>query len=220
MDSIHDLGGMQGFGPIPIETGDKEFSELQEWEQRMWGLARSGIAQGVTIDWFRHGLERMVASDYLGFSYFNKWCANYFMLMVDHGTINMDDVRRGYLLEAWPSAEAKSADDIVAMNAKADINFEVPSEKQPAYAVGQRVRTLRLPPRAAHTRLPRYARDVEGEIVAHHGAHAQPELGAQGLKGGEALYTVVFSARELWGEEANPRDEVTLDLWESYLVPA
>lgn len=211
---------MQGFGPIPVKSGDKGFTELQDWEKRMWGLARSGIAQGVTIDWFRHGLERMVPSDYLSFGYFNKWCANYFMLMVDHGSISMDDVKRGHLLEPWPAAEAKTGADIVALNAKGDISFLVEGAAAPAYSVGDRVRTLRTPPKAAHTRLPRYARDVEGQIIAYHGAHAQPELGAQGLKGGEALYTVVFSARALWGEEADPRDDVTLDLWESYLVPA
>ena len=31
------------------------------------------------------------------------------------------------------------------------------------------------------------------------------------------LYTVRFSARELWGEAANPGDTVYLDLWEEYL---
>lgn len=220
MDSIHDLGGMQGFGPIPIASGDKGFAELQEWEQRMWGLARSGIAHGVTIDWFRHGLERMVPSDYLSFAYFNKWCANYFMLMIDHGSITMDDVKRGHLLNTEPAADVKTVDDILAANAKGDISFEVDDGKTPAFAIGQAVRTLRLPPKAAHTRLPRYARDVEGRILSCHGSHAQPELGAQGLKGGEPLYTVAISARELWGEEGDPRDEVTLDLWESYLVPA
>ena len=34
----------------------------------------------------------------------------------------------------------------------------------------------------------------------------------------EHLYTVVFAATELWGDDADHRDEVSLDLWESYLV--
>ena len=34
------------------------------------------------------------------------------------------------------------------------------------------------------------------------------------------LYTVRFAARELWGESANPRDSVCLDLWEPYLERA
>jgi hypothetical protein len=31
---------------------------------------------------------------------------------------------------------------------------------------------------------------------------------------------VRFSARELWGPEASPRDSVTVDLWDDYLEPA
>jgi len=31
------------------------------------------------------------------------------------------------------------------------------------------------------------------------------------------LYSVRFSARELWGESASTRDSVYLDLWDAYL---
>ena len=74
---------------------------------------------------------------------------------------------------------------------------------------------------AGHTRLPRYARGKTGSIVSHHGAHVLPDASAHG-KGDmpQHLYTVRFAARELWGERANPRDSVHLDLWESYLEPA
>ena len=34
------------------------------------------------------------------------------------------------------------------------------------------------------------------------------------------LYTVRFTAPELWGPDANPRDSVSLDLWEPYLERA
>jgi nitrile hydratase len=34
------------------------------------------------------------------------------------------------------------------------------------------------------------------------------------------VYAVRFDARELWGEAAEPRQFVYLDLWESYLDPA
>ena len=36
----------------------------------------------------------------------------------------------------------------------------------------------------------------------------------------QPLYTVRFTARELWGEAANPCDSVSLDLWEPYLERA
>jgi hypothetical protein len=31
---------------------------------------------------------------------------------------------------------------------------------------------------------------------------------------------VRFAARELWGEEASPRDTVYIDMWDDYLEPA
>jgi nitrile hydratase len=31
------------------------------------------------------------------------------------------------------------------------------------------------------------------------------------------LYTVVFDATTLWGEQSDPTVEVTVDVWESYL---
>ncbi len=219
MDGIHDLGGMEGFGPIPIATGDKDFPGLAEWEKRMWGLARNPLAPGITIDWFRHGLERMVPADYLSFGYFNKWCANYLMLMLDNGTITMDDVRRGHVENPDPQASPKTLEDVLASTRGADVSFETEAATKPGFAVGDVVKTLPTLP-ANHTRLPRYARGAKGTVIAYHGAHALPDEGAQGHHVGDHLYTVSFAATELWGEGANPRDTVTLELWECYLVSA
>jgi nitrile hydratase subunit beta len=80
---LHDLGGMEGFGAIPVRGGDAEFRDLEVWEKRMWGLARNNLAPSITIDWFRHCIERMVPADYLDYDYFNKWCTNYFVMMLD-----------------------------------------------------------------------------------------------------------------------------------------
>ena len=219
MDGIHDLGGMEGFGPVPVKTGDAQFRGLEDWEKRMWGMARSGIATGITIDWFRHGIERMAPADYLSFAYFNKWCANYLMMLLDNGTITMDDVGRGHVENPDPPAAAKTLNDILKINSQADVSFATQAQSDPAFEPGQQVRTRRVM-HAGHTRLPRYARGACGRIIAHHGCHAFPDKGARGIEGGEHLYTVAFTATELWGEDADPRDEVTLDLWESYLVGA
>ena len=95
----------------------------------------------------------------------------------------------------------------------------------PRYRVGERVMT-RLPARnglvpGGHTRLPAYAAGHVGVILAFHGCHVLPDASAH--KRGEEpepLYTVGFDAADLWGAEGAKGDEVTLDLWESYLHPA
>ena len=82
---------------------------------------------------------------------------------------------------------------------------------------GDRALTLRTPV-PGHTRLPAYARGCKGTIIAHHGGHLYPDAGALGEHVGEHLYTVEFSARELWG--TNAPDTVCLDLWEPYFARA
>ena len=215
MDGVHDLGGKQGFGPIPI--GDDSVAFKHEWEKRMWALARSGIAHGITIDWFRHGLERMVPTDYLSFPYFNKWCANYMMLMIDGGAITAQEAVTGHIAKPAAPAAPKTLQDVLAANSTANIDFEMETTQPTGFKIGDTIKTKRLIA-ADHTRLPAYARNATGTIIAHHGTHPLPDKGALGLHEGEHLYTVSFDATELWGEEANPRDTVTLELWESYFV--
>ncbi len=217
MDGVHDLGGMQGFGPIPVESGDADFRHIEEWEKRMWGLARSNLAPGITIDWFRHCIERMEPADYLDYAYFNKWCANYFVLMLDNGTITTDEIRRGHVEVPDQIAAVQTLGDVLESTRRSNASFEMEPSTESLFAVGQRVETNRFA-HASHTRLPRYARGVSGTIIAHHGAHALPDRGAEGIEQGEHLYTVAFAATDLWGGDADPRDDVTLDLWESYFV--
>lgn len=218
MDGIHDLGGMQGFGPVPV-TSDQHFRDFEDWEKRVWALNCAGVATSITIDWFRHGIELMVPADYLTFAYFNRWCTDYIMLMVDEGSVTMDEVRRGHVDEPRPPVEPVTVDGVLAINSKRNRSFETEAAGDPAFTAGAVIRTHRHGSRG-HSRLPRYARDASGTVIAHRGCHLLPDEGARGNHVGQHLYTVEFAATELWGPDANPRDTVTLDLWESYLVPA
>lgn len=215
MDGTHDLGGRQGFGPVPVEKGDAPFHS--DWEWRMWALARAGIAHGITIDWFRHGLERLVPADYLSYRYFEKWCANYLMLLIDNGAVTFEDVLAGHVENPDAPSQAKTLEDVLKGNRSGHISFETAVETAPRFAVGDTVTTKRLMP-TDHTRLPGYARDAKGTVISYHGAHALPDKGAHGIHEGDHLYTVSFTAQELWGEKASPRDTVMLELWECYFV--
>jgi nitrile hydratase beta subunit len=215
MDGTHDLGGRQGFGPIAVKDGDAPFH--YDWEWRMWALARAGIAQDITIDWFRHGLERMVPKDYLSLRYFEKWCANYIMLLIDNGAASFAEVEAGHVEYPGEHAAAKTLSDVLQANRGGHISFETEIETKPRFAVGDTITTKRVMP-TNHTRLPGYARDATGTIIAYHGAHFLPDKGVHGVHEGEHLYTVSFKAQDLWGAQANPRDTVTLELWECYFV--
>ncbi len=72
-----------------------------------------------------------------------------------------------------------------------------------------------------HTRLPLYLRGHVGEITELHGTHVFPDSNAHGAgENPQPLYTVRFSAREVWGTARHPGDTVSADLWEPYLEPA
>jgi len=84
----------------------------------------------------------------------------------------------------------------------------------------QRVRARNINP-IAHTRLPRYARGKIGTIARVRGVDVFPDAVTQGLgKKPQHVYTVHFTAQELWGAPASRNDSVYADLWEDYLEPA
>ena len=90
----------------------------------------------------------------------------------------------------------------------------------PRFHVGETVRARNINP-TGHTRLPRDARAKLGVVERDHGVFVFPDTNAvfQG-EDPQHLYSVCFTARELWGDHALPKDSVYLNLWESYLAPA
>ena len=103
----------------------------------------------------------------------------------------------------------------------APANPERPKAKaSPHFKVGQRVRARNMHP-AGHTRLPLYTRGKRGKIVRDHGIFIFPDTNAHFLgEKPQHLYSVRFTARELWGEQAAPRDSVYVDIWDDYLERA
>ncbi len=88
---------------------------------------------------------------------------------------------------------------------------------QPRFKPGDHVITKSLNP-PGHTRLPRYARAKRGVIESFCGPYLLPDTNAhQRSRDWEPVYTVVFSARELWGDQADMRQSVSIDLWQRYL---
>ncbi|MEO0991683.1 MAG: SH3-like domain-containing protein, partial [Pseudomonadota bacterium] len=98
-----------------------------------------------------------------------------------------------------------------------EVFFDRPMDTKPAFSEGDTVVTVAHVD-ARHTRLPRYARDRQGTVLAYRGAHLFADTSAEGREEPQHLYTVEFPATELWGPSADPKDSVTLDLWESYFV--
>lgn len=219
MDGIHDLGGMEGFGPVPIETDEPVFHH--DWEGRVMGLRMlMGFWRKWNLDAGRHSIEKLPPADYLTFTYYEKWLASAVNLSVGAGLISREEVATGRPDPGAPKATPPiDAETFLAFAPKGR-----PSEREvntaPAFAIGDRVLTARHG-HSGHTRLPRYLRGCTGEVILHHGAHVLPDVSAT-LHGDapEHLYTVRFRATDVWGPDADPNHTMTADLWESYLAPA
>ena len=93
MNGIHDMGGMDGFGPIEREADEPVFHEA--WEGRVLALTRACGAWGKwNIDKSRFGIEQMPPEDYLRRSYYEKWLWRLEKLLVEAGMITRDEIER------------------------------------------------------------------------------------------------------------------------------
>jgi len=208
------MGGFTGFGPVKPEPDEPVWHD--GWEPRAFALV---LAMGMTGSWnideARHARERLPAMLYWRSSYYEMRHYALVLQLIELGLVTAIEEQQGRM-DVPPKpvrrvAKAEMIPAILAAGGPADR----PSNRPQGFAVGDKVRTLNIHPRG-HTRLPRYARGHAGEIVAVHGTHVFPDSNAQGLgEDPQWLYTVRFTARELWGKDTN--DAVCIDLWEPYL---
>ena len=220
MNGGQDLGGVHGLGPIDPEVDEPVFHA--GWEKRVFALTLAmGFLDQWNIDQVRHARESIHPAKYLTSSYYQIWMEGLIRLMLDTGLVVPGEVHLGRQevtprdLHRAPVGENEVA-AILRKGGPASRNLDT----APKFPPGTAVRAVRMNPEG-HTRLPRYLRGCEGKIVAHHKAHVFPDTNAHGKgENPQHLYTVMFSARELWGEKAPASDFVHADLWESYLVPA
>ena len=218
MDSIHDLGGRQGFGAV--DTGEPHEPFHAAWEARLLGIVRAmSRPPGWTIDRFRLARESIAPVDYLTRPYYDQWLQTYAALLIDSGVATAAEIASGKGGEKFPGLAAPMTAEAVATAKRSMVRFDRPLDRAPRFAVGDRVVTRR-DGAPGHTRLPLYARGRQGIITHHHGAHVLPDRNVDGEGYAEPLYTVSFAATELWPDAEGRRDRVHLDLWESYLAPA
>lgn len=215
MNGAHDMGGMQGFGPVRPETNEPLFHA--DWERRVICLTLAMSATGMwNIDMTRRAREARSPADYLAKSYYELWLAGLEALIVETGLATPSEIDSGSA--SGPSAPVKrvlTADQVAAALAAGSPSARVVAS-QPRFEIGDRVRTRELNP-PTHIRLPRYVRGRRGTIHLLHGAHVLPDANAHGRgETPEHLYTVRFDAAELWGSDTTA-SEVLVDCWDSYL---
>ena len=216
MNGVHDMGGMQGMGPIPYEKNEPVFHVA--WEARVYALTRAmRAARRWNLDSERHEIESLAPDDYLRLSYYQRWLAMLAGRLVKTGTVTPDELECGTPHAGVPRATPALTASMTARFVTRHIPSAHDPAVRPGFDVGRRVRARLMNP-AGHTRLPRYVRGKTGTIVRDHGVYAFPDTNAHALgEKRQHVYSVRFAARELWGPEASARDFVHLDLWDDYL---
>jgi nitrile hydratase subunit beta len=72
MNGIHDMGGMDGFGPVRPEANEPVFHAA--WERRLFALSQAvPFAVPYGDDHLRREIERLPPAEYLGLSYYEAW---------------------------------------------------------------------------------------------------------------------------------------------------
>lgn len=217
MNGGQDLGGIQGFGPVVAEANEPAFHAA--WEKRAFGITLAlGMLGRWNIDMSRHYRENRSPAEYLTSSYYELWFNAVERLAVDRGLISEDELRQGRPLAPRDPA-LRVPDAPTARRLLADMKgARLEAKVAPRFAPGARVRVANLHP-PTHTRMPRYCRGKVGVIVSDHGVYVFPDTHAHDLgQKPQHLYSVRFSALELWGEARN--DSVHIDLWDDYLAAA
>jgi nitrile hydratase len=212
-----DLGGQPGHGPVVPEPEGELWHEA--FEPRALALT---LAMGATGAWNidQSRAARETLPDYAQLTYYRIWLAALERLMAERGLVGADEIAAGRMLHAPKPLPRKLLADAVPATLARGSPTERPASAAARFAVGDRVRT-RIGPVDHHTRLPGYVQGKAGTVTRVHGAHVFADSHAQGA--GEQpqwLYTVVFDGAALWGADAQPGLQVSVDAWETYLQPA
>jgi nitrile hydratase subunit beta len=218
MNGVHDMGGMDGFGKVEPEPNEPVFHAA--WEARVMAMNRAMGAAGVwNIDMSRSSREVLPPDVYLASSYYRKWFLGMEQMLLERGLVDADEVAGGHALRPGKSLERTlTADHIAPVMTRG--SFARPTSTAARFKPSDRVRAKNIHP-LTHTRLPRYVRGRVGVVDRVHGSHVFPDASATG-RGDDPqwLYTVAFAARDLWGDDADPTVQISIEAFEPYLEPA
>jgi nitrile hydratase len=215
MNGIQDMGGMDGFGPVDV-SDDARFHH--DWEPRARAMAHLSWKRGfINLDLLRRGIEEMPPAQYLQTPYFGRWLHSTQEGLIESGYLTRAEIEERVRELQESTFEAREPADPVAWVEKpAPPGLDAVAHR---FEVGDsvRVRNVHVP---GHTRSPRYLRGKTGVIRHCYGHEILPDTNAH-LRGDcpQVVYSVTFTAGEIWGESGDPLQLLSIDLWDSYLEP-
>jgi nitrile hydratase len=207
MNSLHDLGGMHGFGEV--WTSPEGVAFHSDAERRVFRLMMGLMMGGwCDTDGFRAAVEGLPAVVYAKECFPVNYFAGMEQQLEERGLLLPGD------LETWMAGQKPPR------RVDAPPAIMAPREETPLpslFRVGDRVRIINTNPQG-HTRLPRYLRGHIGTITAERGIFDFPDaLAARQGRRPQPVYTVEFFAREVWGEHAAANDRLSAEIFQDYI---
>ena len=174
-------------------------------------------ARAWRVDHLRFAQEQLPPLTYLSASYYQRWLLGMEKNIIERGLATAEELKAGHATTAGKMLGRKLT--VSLFQATRPSYFR--QQQAPAlFKPGDRVRARNIHPKT-HTRLPRYARGKPGIVERCQGCHVYPDSVAvdQG-DNPQWLYTVVFTGNELWGPDADPTVQVSIEAFEPYLESA
>ena len=154
MDGVHDMGGMDGFGPVEPEPDEPFFHAT--WDGRALAMNRAmGAAGAWNIDMSRASRETLPPGIYLTSSYYRKWTLGMEQLLIEKGLAGADELHAGHALRPGPALKRGKLTPADLPRVLVRGSFGRPAAAPAQFEPGDRVRSRNIHP-ANHTRLPRY----------------------------------------------------------------
>jgi len=185
MDSLHDLGGRQGFGRVNYP--DQPHAET--WEPVVRALSACALRNHVyNMDEFRHAIERMAPRHYVTAPYYERHLTAVATLLVEKGLVTQEEL----------AALAGGAFPLAAPIGPG----RLPAVPQ-SFGIGETVRVKNeyVP---GHVRMPGYIRGKTGVVVGISPPYPFPDAAGHGMQAPmEPTYDVRFRSRDLWPDSCD-----------------
>lgn len=191
MSRINDVGGVQGFGAIPVAH---KASGAHEWGKRVAAINAALVRHGLyTFHEFRDAVERQEPRAYLSSTYYER-------RLRALETLVEERVRR--------KAAAR----------RTDTPSSSLEQHLPPLNVGARVRVSNDDP-LGYCRTPRYIRGRVGTVMAERGPAVSPgdQVNRSSAARSLLVYSVAFQSAALWGASGDPHVLVFVDVWHDSL---
>ena len=218
MSKVHDMGGRPDIRRLDIMLSDLKFKE--DWEKDVFAITLAlGFSGLWNLDRSRYARESLEPTDYLQFTYFEKWLAGLINLLGENGIIK-DGKESGdnFKKSSFRVLEAKNVKKLLHMGGPTKSDSTIEKKFNLGETVSVRSNNSNTRVEKGHTRLPDYVKGRTGKVIAYHGSHILPDANAHFLgENPEALYSVEFKSQDLWDKCEHAEDTVVVDLWESYL---